>query len=83
MSVDRRRAKVEREHPTLPLSRQCALLSISRSSLYYTPRGESERNLALMRQDRRTVSEDAVEWIATDGACSTTIRRSAANGFGG
>jgi putative transposase len=50
MSVDRRRAKVEREHPALSLSRQCALLSISRSSLYYTPQGESECNLALMRQ---------------------------------
>lgn len=50
MSIDRRRAKVERAHPTLSLSHQCALLSISRSSLYYTPQGESECNLALMRQ---------------------------------
>ena len=34
----------------LSVSRQCALLSISRSSFYYTPKGESEMNLALMRE---------------------------------
>ena len=30
--------------------RQCRLLGISRSSLYYTPKGESSENLALMRR---------------------------------
>ena len=30
--------------------RQCRLLGISRSSLYYTPKGESPENLALMRR---------------------------------
>jgi putative transposase len=34
----------------LSLSRQCDLMSISRSSFYYTPRGESAENLALMRR---------------------------------
>ena len=32
------------------ISRQCALLGISRSSVYYTPRGESAESLALMRR---------------------------------
>ena len=32
------------------LSRQCALLGVSRSSIYYRPRGESAENLALMRR---------------------------------
>ena len=41
---------VEPGHPVLPVGKQCALLSISRSSFYYTPKGESEMNLALMRQ---------------------------------
>jgi putative transposase len=41
---------VERGHPELSLSRQCSLLDISRGSLYYTPRGESEQNLELMRE---------------------------------
>ena len=34
---------------TLSLTRQCTLLGISRSSLYYEPQGESAENLALMR----------------------------------
>ena len=34
----------------LSISRQCALLGISRSSVYYTPRGESTESLALMRR---------------------------------
>ncbi len=33
----------------LSLSRQCRLLSINRSSLYYKPRAASELNLELMR----------------------------------
>jgi putative transposase len=33
----------------LSVSKQCALLSISRSSFYYEPKGESEMNLDLMR----------------------------------
>ena len=34
----------------LSIRRQCALLGISRSSVYYTPRGENPENLALMRR---------------------------------
>ena len=40
---------IERSHPTLSVGAQCRLLSISRSSFYYSPQGESEMNLALMR----------------------------------
>ena len=36
--------------PGLSLSRQCCLLSISRSAFYYAPRGESPENLAVMRR---------------------------------
>ena len=35
MSPGRRRKMVDREHPSLPIVRQCALLGVSRSSLYY------------------------------------------------
>lgn len=35
--------------PNLSVGKQCALLSISRSSFYYEPKGESELNLDLMR----------------------------------
>ena len=34
----------------LSLSRQCEILSISRSSLYYRPKGENGERLALMRR---------------------------------
>ena len=35
MSPGRRRKMVHREHPSLPIVQQCALLGVSRSSLYY------------------------------------------------
>ena len=41
---------IRRDHPELSLSRQCRLLSISRSSVYHTPPGESAQNLELMRR---------------------------------
>ena len=41
---------VVRDHPALSLSRQCRLLSLGRSSLYYEPKGESAETLALMRR---------------------------------
>ena len=50
MSGGERKMMVRRGHPELSLSRQCQVLSISRSSLYYTPKGESVENLALMRR---------------------------------
>ena len=50
MSRAERRTMVMRAHRALSLSRQCRLLSIGRSSLYYTPKGESPETLALMRR---------------------------------
>ncbi len=43
-----RRQMIERDHPVLPVGAQCRLLSISRSSFYYTPKGETGMNLDLM-----------------------------------
>ena len=50
MSKARRRSRVVANHPQLSMTRQCQLLSISRGSLYYTPRGENDLNLRLMRE---------------------------------
>ena len=50
MSRGERKAMITRDAPGLSLSRQCRLLSISRSSFYYAPKGESPENLALMRR---------------------------------
>jgi putative transposase len=40
---------VDRQHPSLLVLRQCSLLSISRSSVYYQPIPASQENLALLR----------------------------------
>ncbi|HJO52184.1 IS3 family transposase [Sulfitobacter pontiacus] len=40
---------IEPNIPGLSVGKQCSLLSISRSSFYYEPKGESEMNLDLMR----------------------------------
>jgi len=50
MSRIRRKGKVAPDHPRLSVVRQCKLLGLSRSSVYYRPVGESKRNLDLMRQ---------------------------------
>ncbi len=50
MSRGERKAMIVRDHPGLSLSRQCDILAISRSSYYYTPKGESPENLMLMRR---------------------------------
>jgi putative transposase len=50
MSRGERKAMIARAAPGPSLSRQCEMLSISRSSFYYTPKGESAANLALMRR---------------------------------
>jgi putative transposase len=49
MSRERRREMVDRQHPALSTLRQCALLDISRSSLYYRRNGTSREDLAVMK----------------------------------
>jgi hypothetical protein len=41
---------IEPVNPELSIGKQCRLLSVSRSSFYYTPKGETALNLMLMRQ---------------------------------
>ena len=48
---------VDREHPKLPIVRQCALLGVSRSSLYYRPKEASEEDLFLMGEIDRQYLE--------------------------
>jgi putative transposase len=48
-SSEQRRLLVEPEHAEISLRRQCELLGVNRSSLYYQPAGESQENLMLMR----------------------------------
>ena len=50
MNPTRRREMVDCEHPSLPIVGQCALLGVSRSSIYYRSNGASEEDLSLMRE---------------------------------
>ena len=50
MNPARRREMVDWEHPLLPIVGQCALLGVSRSSIYYHPKGACEEDLSLMRE---------------------------------
>ena len=49
MSRERRRQMVDRRHPGLSTMRQCALVGLSRSNLYYRPRSHSPKVLAVMK----------------------------------
>jgi|TARA_A100001037_G_scaffold86152_1_gene78223 putative transposase len=44
-----KRTLVDPTHPSLSLRRQCSLLSLARSSFYYSPAQTSEEDLVLMR----------------------------------
>ena len=41
---------IDREHQRLSVSRQCRLLGVSRSTVYYRALGENAQTLALMRR---------------------------------
>ena len=50
MTPAQRRELVDRRHRDLSIVRQCQLLSVSRSSLYYRAKGTSQQDLSLMRE---------------------------------
>ena len=65
---------VDRGYAEISIRRQCKLLGVNRSGLYYEPLGESEESLALMRlldeQYTRAPfygSRKMVEWLDTQG----------------
>ena len=39
---------MKQDHPDVSVRRQCTLLSLTRSTLYYQPRGETAENLRFM-----------------------------------
>ena len=50
MTPAQRRELVDRRHRSLSVVRQCQLLGVSRSSLYYRAKGTSQQDLSLMRE---------------------------------
>ena len=74
MSRAKRRALVERKDPALPISQQCRLLAVSRSSVYRRPAEISEEDRAIMALiDRQYLarpyygSRRMAAWLATQG----------------
>ena len=57
MSVSRRQSMVQADHEKLSVVRQCGILGISRSGLYYAPKGESALTLTLMQEIDRAFTE--------------------------
>jgi putative transposase len=73
-SIEELRPLVDWEDPGISVRRQCQLLGVNRSGLYYEPVGESSENLRLMRlldeQYTRAPfygSRRMVAWLATQG----------------
>ncbi|WP_420821959.1 hypothetical protein [Pseudorhodobacter turbinis] len=50
MSPSKRREMIRKDNTKLSLTRQCKLLKISRSSIYYTPVGMNAETLKLMHE---------------------------------
>jgi putative transposase len=74
MSRSQRLDMIHREHPQLSLVRQCSLLGVSRSSLYYQPAPASAEDLELMalldRQYLKTPfygSRKMTAWLRAQG----------------
>ena len=57
MTPAKRRELVDRQHRSLSRVRQCALLGVSRSSLYYRPKETSQQALSLMMEMDRQYLE--------------------------
>ena len=49
MGTEERGRMIEHEHPKLPVTEQCQLLGLRRSSYYHEPLPESDDNHRLMR----------------------------------
>src|ERR1700758_2605816 len=62
------RALAERENAALPVSQQCRLLAVSRSSVYRQPTEVSEVDGAIHSTDRPAVSGQALLRLAPDGS---------------
>ena len=74
----RRRQMVDREHPKLPIVRQCALLGVTRSNIYYRPKMTSEEDLSLMGEIDRQYLETPFygsRWIVNADELLTRFRR--------
>lgn len=54
---------------TIPVTRQCDLLEIARSTFYYQPKGLREEDIEFMRLiDEKYTNEESLLWVSEDDA---------------
>ena len=77
-----RRSMIEKEHPNISLHRQCELLTIHRSGLYYLPEKTSKLNCELMRlMDEQYLRKPYYgvyrmwEWLKLDKGYNINLKR--------
>ena len=66
MNLGRRREMVNRGHPSLSIVRQCTLLGLSRSGVYYRGKGTSPEGLSLMGEIDRQYLETPLLRVPAD-----------------
>jgi len=75
---------IGKTNKTMSVSKQCDLLQVNRSSLYYTPSCESEENLRILRWldeqycepflwSKKTVTATTFAWLACQSQTLTPI----------
>ena len=64
MIPSERRELVDRQPRSLSIARQCQLMGVSRSSLYYRPKETSRQDLSLMRELDRQYLETPFELVS-------------------
>ena len=74
LTLEQKRKAIEPGHKKIPICRQCELLELNRSSLYYKPSGETEYNEHLMRMiDEQYIKtpcygiDKMTEWFCRQG----------------
>jgi len=74
LTVEQKRKAIEPGHKKIPIYRQCELLSLSRSGLYYKRKGETEYNELLMKLiDKQYIEtpfygiDKMTEWLHRQG----------------
>ena len=76
MTLDQKRLVIERDHQQIPVVRQCELLGLTRSSLYYSSCRDTRYNKQLMRMlDEQYLKapcygvDKMTQWLRRQGHC--------------
>ena len=79
MSPAERRELVDRQLRSLSIARQCQLMGVSRSSLYYRPKETSRQDLSLMREMDRQYLETPFELVSEVFSRANVVIKTASN----